>query len=298
VKYLEWKCCGSSSSSSSNSSSDSNTGTMDNAGNDDDGTVRPWEGTWWGRGRTVVDLGAGTGITSLGMALMLSSPQAESPRDGRGEEGGQDGGSSLVVCTDGCGLVVRLAEENVRRVVRELHGCMDHGRVLGAVSLEDEVEGGAETGVGTTENTIIRNMIGACEIRVREYSWGDGSLRTELLSPKEGTDHKGARSASASAAKHDTNHHFDIILVSDCVLPKLYPIAPLVDAIDELAGPDTVAYISYEQRYYPEYDPKEYFTNLAEAKGFQLTVVPLEEQHPIYSVEDIEIWELRRRKED
>ena len=33
---------------------------------------------------------------------------------------------------------------------------------------------------------------------------------------------------------------FDVIIVSDCVLPKLYPIEPLVDAMKALAGPDTI----------------------------------------------------------
>eukprot|EP01031_Cornospumella_fuschlensis_P040678 gene40678-49597_t len=39
---------------------------------------------------------------------------------------------------------------------------------------------------------------------------------------------------------------FDILLISDCVLPKLYPIALLVQAVDQLMGENTVAYFSYE----------------------------------------------------
>jgi hypothetical protein len=88
-----------------------------------------------------------------------------------------------------------------------------------------------------------------------------------------------------------------LVLVSDCVLPKLYPIAPLVDALDQLLlhPQRDVAYISYEHRYYPEYDPRDKFRELCHIKGLQVTVVPIEEQHPIYSVEeDIELWKVRR----
>lgn len=55
-----------------------------------------------------------------------------------------------------------------------------------------------------------------------EYNWGgdDGALRPPL----------------------------DVVLVSDCLLPKLYPIEPLVDALDKLSGPDTAILVSYEPR--------------------------------------------------
>ena len=67
-------------------------------------------------------------------------------------------------------------EENIPCIVRELQYSMDDGRVSGAVSLEDKMEGGAETGVGSIDNSTMWNMIGMCEIQVREYSWGNGSL--------------------------------------------------------------------------------------------------------------------------
>jgi hypothetical protein len=80
-------------------------------------------------------------------------------------------------------------------------------------------------------------------------------------------------------------------------LPKLYPIAPLVDALDQLLlhPQRDVAFISYEHRYYPEYDPRDKFRELCHIKGLQVTAIPIEEQHPIYSVEeDIELWKVRR----
>lgn len=110
----------------------------------------------------------------------------------------------------------------------------------------------------------------ACgEIRVLTYDWGkdDASLSPPV----------------------------DIVLVSDCVLPKLYPIEPLVDAIDRLSGPDTVTIMSYEHRHYPEFDPRRRFEELAAAKGLVKTVIPQARQHPIFSADDIEIWEVQRR---
>jgi predicted nicotinamide N-methyase len=88
----------------------------------------------------------------------------------------------------------------------------------------------------------------------------------------------------------------DVILVSDCVLPKLYPIGPLVDAIDELlVNPTSVAILSYEYRYYPEFDPGEEFRRLCALKGLDVESIPLSEHDPVYSVEDIEVWHVRRR---
>jgi predicted nicotinamide N-methyase len=106
------------------------------------------------------------------------------------------------------------------------------------------------------------------KIHVRKYCWGDGSDKKTI---------------------------FDVVLVSDCVLPKLYPIAPLVKALDDLMGDDSVALLSYEHRYYQEYDPRSKFRELATRRGLDVHVVPLSEQDSIYSVDDIEIWKVRRK---
>lgn len=89
----------------------------------------------------------------------------------------------------------------------------------------------------------------------------------------------------------------DVVLVSDCVLPKLYPIAPLVQALDELLiRDDAVAILSYEHRYYPEYDPKLKFRELCNEKNLTVEVVPISDHDPVYSVDDIEIWHVMRCK--
>lgn len=166
------------------------------------------------------------------------------------------------MCTDGVDSVVELAKENIKSSV--------------AMSNNDSIED--ESGNCGDDITDMYN-IGRSKVKARKYLWGDGSLCNELKCLNNG-DNKYT--------------HFDIILVSDCVLPKLYPIKPLVEAIDELSSKTTVTYMSYEYRYFPEYDPKEFFINAVKERGFEVRTVPLEEQHPIYSVDDIEIWEVKR----
>mmetsp|Transcript_20596 Transcript_20596/g.25349 ORF Transcript_20596/g.25349 Transcript_20596/m.25349 type:complete len:384 (+) Transcript_20596:44-1195(+) len=221
------------------------------------------------RRMTIADLGAGTGVTSIAAALYLGM-------DDRHEENAKDL-ESLIVCTDGVDSVVGLARENIENAVNELK-----------------------------PNNIIKTQIidsvhdklyqiGQSHMKIRKYLWGDGTMSKEIKSWKEMLKNYRNIDEYDDDEEENNNAFYDVILVSDCVLPKLYPIAPLVDAIDELAGPQTVAYISYEYRYYPEYDPKEYFVNLATQKGLIVKTVPLTMQHPIFAVDDIEIWEVRRK---
>ena len=111
-------------------------------------------------------------------------------------------------------------------------------------------------------------MLNADSILLREYDWG------------KTTDH--------------LNHPFDIVLVSDCVLPKLYPIEPLVQAVAAVMGSHTIALFSYEHRPYPYFDPRFEFERLAGLYGLSVKNIPLTDHHPIYCKEDIEIWEVRR----
>uniref|UniRef100_A0A7S4J5J0 Calmodulin-lysine N-methyltransferase n=1 Tax=Odontella aurita TaxID=265563 RepID=A0A7S4J5J0_9STRA len=236
-------------------------------------------------GKTVADLGAGTGVTSVAAAAL---------------------GASLVVCTDGCDLVVELAEQNARRACGELAGgCLGEevrgsladsggegpdelggGRFTGSTSSTSSAKGGNETGEKMT--------IGQCELRVRKYWWGedDESMLQELAD-----ECNNSRDSLRIEASMQNQRYYDYLLVSDCVLPKLYPIGPLVGAISRLTGPETITYLSYEHRYYPAFDPKEEFSRLAEEEGLEVRVVPQKDHHPIYSVDDIEVWEVRRRQE-
>lgn len=87
----------------------------------------------------------------------------------------------------------------------------------------------------------------------------------------------------------------DVVLVSDCVLPKLYPIDLLIRAVDRVIGADSVAIFSYEHRPYPLFDPRIEFERIAESYNLSVKVVPLEEHDSIYRCEDIEIWRVFRK---
>ncbi|KAF1332012.1 Beta-glucosidase 30, partial [Globisporangium splendens] len=87
----------------------------------------------------------------------------------------------------------------------------------------------------------------------------------------------------------------DLILVSDCILPRLYPIEPLVAALALLCKPHAKILISYEHRHYEEFHPKQRFWDLMAAQGFALRVIEDDEYHPHYQADDIEIWEIARK---
>jgi predicted nicotinamide N-methyase len=187
--------------------------------------------------KTVVDLGSGTGVTSIAAALL---------------------GASRVICTDGCDRVVQLARENINNASQEING-HDHNS-----STDTE----ADT-FNSNSNSNSSVTIRGCQLYTQELWWGRDAI-------------------------HDPGPA-DIVLVADCVLPKLYPIAPLVQAIDELlVKPSAIAWISYEHRYYPDYHPRDKFQELATARGLVVETVPMEDHDPIYSVDDIEIWKVYR----
>ncbi|KAL7543474.1 hypothetical protein ACHAXR_012755 [Thalassiosira sp. AJA248-18] len=111
-----------------------------------------------------------------------------------------------------------------------------------------------------------------CKMITQLYRWGEGMQLKDVA----------------------WDQHFDVILGADCIVPKLYPIEPLVDAIDELSGDETVTYLSYEQRYYQQYDPAKEFRRLAAMRNLDVEVVPDHEMHEMYPANDIQIWKVRR----
>lgn len=138
--------------------------------------------------------------------------------------------------------------------------------ILGAASVT--CTDGCEKVVELAQANVDRIFTTTTEtpIHVCHYGWGDRSIQST----------------------------FNVILVADCVLPKLYPIAPLVAAIDELLDVDGVALLSYEHRYYPDYDPRTHFVDLAYERNLVVETILQDEHDPVYSVDDIEIWKVRR----
>jgi predicted nicotinamide N-methyase len=185
------------------------------------------------QGKKVIDLGSGTGVTSIAAAIL---------------------GARHVICTDGEPRVVRLAHNNIKRASQQLGG-----HAYPAVSH-----------LNGPSSSFTTTSIADCPVDVQTYWWGTGTIQN--------------------------GDACDVILVADCVLPKLYPIAPLVEALDQLlVSPTAVAIFSYEHRYYAAYDPRVHFQELAAAKNMVVEVIPMEQQDSVYSVEDIEIWHVRRQ---
>ena len=213
------------------------------------------------KGKSVIDLGAGTCISPLACALL---------------------GARLVVATDGNDHCGELAASIVDTACSELEdivgststasgGDGDGGRAEGVEARQDG--GDVITPSTRTSAGTGARFIGRGEVRVRKYWWGKDDL---------------------SILEETEQNPYDIILCSDCVLPKLYPIAPLVEAIAALSGPDTLTYVAYEHRYYSEFNPKTRFRELCERKGLVVNVIPHSEHHPGYCVDDIELWTVRR----
>ncbi|GMF26042.1 unnamed protein product [Phytophthora fragariaefolia] len=89
----------------------------------------------------------------------------------------------------------------------------------------------------------------------------------------------------------------DLILVSDCILPRLYPIEPLVEALVALSRSHTRILVSYEHRHYQNFQPKHRFWELMQAHKFSLRVIESAEYHPHYVAADIEVWEITPQQE-
>ena len=215
------------------------------------------------RGRHVIDLGSGTGVTSIAAALL---------------------GATSVVCTDGEESVVRLARNNIQRASHQLSN-------PSLSDVEEEISMSTMTDHDDSDDIVT---IDDCPVWAQKYWWGDETSRSLLSSS---TEDSGL-----------------VILVADCLLPKLYPIAPLVQAIDDClrlydddkkencgeqstspALSSSFALLSYEHRYYPEYDPRVEFRRLASERCLDVINVPRDEMDPVYSLEDVEIWIVRRR---
>jgi len=84
----------------------------------------------------------------------------------------------------------------------------------------------------------------------------------------------------------------DVVIVSDCILPQLYPIEPLVLAIKNLLAPsaDSYALVSYEHRTYPHYHPLVEFKRLLALHGLHIMrEVPLDEHDTVFCSDEIQI---------
>mmetsp|Transcript_17524 Transcript_17524/g.26259 ORF Transcript_17524/g.26259 Transcript_17524/m.26259 type:complete len:231 (+) Transcript_17524:202-894(+) len=87
---------------------------------------------------------------------------------------------------------------------------------------------------------------------------------------------------------------FDIILVADCIVPKLYPMKPLVDALERVADAKSSIFICYDHRVNSNVDPRVKFPKLCVEAGFSVKNIPYSLWHPDYVLTDCYIWELKK----
>lgn len=134
---------------------------------------------------------------------------------------------------------------------------IDMGSGTGAVGLVAHVLG-AEEVVLTDQEQLSFLMHENAVLAVKAMSRG----MENTVDPDE--DHPGIKIATYDWGLDDTHlaPPFDVVIVSDCVLPKLYPIEPLVAALVELTKPrddkqtSPIVLLSYEHRIHEHFDPR------------------------------------------
>jgi len=167
----------------------------------------------------------------------------------------------------------------------------------GSGFIEDKVV--IDVGSGTGVMAIVTAMLGArLSVATDVESTHSLMLRNiERISSQYSIDPARIQAANFDwIGSADHLPRADIILVSDCILPQLYPIEPLVKALDSLLDDENIAIFSYEARTYPHYNPREKFVELLEKYGLYLSrTIPMEEQDQVYCSEEVELFEVRRK---
>lgn len=88
---------------------------------------------------------------------------------------------------------------------------------------------------------------------------------------------------------------FDVVTVCDCLVPKLYPVPPLVNAIKlalEQKPAESIALVCYEHRLHTPFDPRVEFKKQCEHAGMTLRSIDRKKWHPDYVLSDVYIWEV------
>ena len=98
--------------------------------------------------------------------------------------------------------------------------------------------------------------------------------------------------------EHQLQPPFDVVLASECIVPKLYPIEPFVEALARLSGPQTLVLVAIEFRLWHEYNPAHRFEELCLEKGMRAMVVPAGDMHEQYQADDIWIWSIAPAETD
>ena len=106
---------------------------------------------------------------------------------------------------------------------------VDVGSGTGAVAIASAIMG-AKSAVATDQAQILhlaRENIDSFVSSIAGQAERDTRKQQLQIAELDWGDMEQSRAAGAP---------FDLVLVSECVLPKLYPLEPLVTAIDQLCG--------------------------------------------------------------
>jgi hypothetical protein len=178
-----------------------------------------------------------------------------------------------------------------RRVVDLGSGTGITGFAVAALGAKVTVTDQAQILFLLRQNLGVNEQSGAVprgSVAVAEYSWGEDCAHLTAPSPP------------------------DVVLACECIVPRLYPIEPLVaaseswpdysrassadwrsHAVADLSGPDTVTFVAYEHRE-RAFSPQQKFAELAAARGLCVRPVAQDHMDPTYRAEDIEIWQVSR----
>lgn len=156
-----------------------------------------------------------------------------------------------------------------------------------------------DIGSGTGITGIIATLLGFEEVVLTDQECVLSLMEENVQTLMKYSQNKSIKVGSIRCSDYDwgaEHSHlqppFDTILVSDCVLPKLYPILPLILAVKAVMSSTSKAYFSYEHRPYPLFDPRDEFARLCQLNGMEVKKIPISQHHEFYNCEEIELWEV------
>jgi len=162
-----------------------------------------------------------------------------------------------------------------------------------------------DIGTGTGITGLVASHLGAKEVCLTDQLQIIPSLRENVINYNNNNNSKSNNDNNLIRIEtyewgNELNHlnsPFEVIIVCDCVLPKLYPIEPLIKAIHAVMNESSIAIFSYEHRIYPLYDPRDEVRKLCSIYGLKVKVIPLSHHHEDYNCDEIELWEITMNNE-
>ena len=185
---------------------------------------------WW-RGKTVVELGAGLGLTSLVVASA----------------------GALALCTDGDERVVRMcaenADANARNVRRARAADEREGARRRVPPLAARLLWGDEEDAAAAEDWIRTANDAARDGDVDDEGDGDADVEGESSESSDRLDRVASSSSSSSSTSTSSSAHPAAILLADAVYgERSESWRALAETLRRLSGPETLVAMSHTRR--------------------------------------------------